>query len=45
MQRLERAADTLAQAADDLCRLTGTEMPVISPKLAQLTQTASRLSV
>ncbi len=44
VQRLERAADTLAQAADDLCRLTGTEMPVISPKLAQLTQTARRLS-
>ena len=44
VQRLERAADTLAQAGDDLCRLTGTEMPVISPKLAQLTQTASRLS-
>ncbi len=44
VQRLERAADTLVQAADDLCRLTGTDMPVISPNLGQLAQTARRLA-
>jgi len=44
VQRLERAADTLVQAVDDLCRLTGTEVPVISPRLAELAQTASRLT-
>jgi hypothetical protein len=44
VQRLTEAADTLAEAADDLCRLTRLEVPVISGALHELTTVARRLA-
>jgi hypothetical protein len=44
VQRLAQAADTLVQAADDLCRLARLEVPVINPGLIELSQIAQHLA-
>lgn len=43
--RLESAAVTLQEAADDICRLVGLDRPVSDPVLAQLGVIARRLAV